>query len=202
MQLSLIHDQSPSSSLTWICSDKAPTHPLTHWAFSLSVFIACKLYWFYSLCPCLVVHLVCQYIMCKIVYLFIQVFPVFTEYNGIASVPILRGAVSLFWRWYSEVSHCSMLPTVPTTVLITPTPQTLQPRAQNLGKSLQSPGRSTMEGMPNMSQHLSHSNLPTSGQSHWLEGLAGMGKRTDGLLNRVHGKTWSNLHSYEIGVCS
>lgn len=27
-----------------------------------------------------------------------------------------------------------------------------------------------------------------------------MGKRTDSLSNRVHGKTWPNLYSYEIGA--
>lgn len=57
-----------------------------------------------------------------------------------------------------------------------------------------------MEGMLNMSQHLSFSNLPRSRGSDWLEGSAGMGKRNNGLSNRVHGKMWSNLNSYKIGV--
>lgn len=93
-------------------------------------------------------------------------------------------------------------PLCPVLFLITPTPQTLQPRAQNPGKSLQSPGRCSMEGMLNMSQHHSYSNMPISKWSNWLEGLVGMRKQRDSLPNRVHGKTWSNLHSYDIWVLS
>lgn len=57
-----------------------------------------------------------------------------------------------------------------------------------------------MEGMLNMSQHLSYSNLPMSKRSDWLECSAGMGKRSDCLSNHVLEKTWPNLHSHEIGV--
>lgn len=50
-----------------------------------------------------------------------------------------------------------------------------------------------------MSQHRSYLNLPTSRRSDWLDGSAGMGKRTDGFPKPCPWKR-SNLHSYEIGV--
>lgn len=73
-------------------------------------------------------------------------------------------------------------------------PQTLQPRAQSPGKSFQARNCCTVEGMLNMSQHHSHSNMPISRWCDWLDGWSGMRKKFS-LLNRVHRKTWSNLHS-------
>lgn len=163
------------------------SYPPTHWAHPPTLSLSFCLYAF-------VVVFWCQ----KNVYNYLFRCCLFLQ----STMPSLLfqgwGSVSVFWHWYSRVSHCSMLPTVHSTVLITPTPQTLQPRAQIPGKSLQSPGCCTMEGMQNMSQHHSHLNLPMSSWCDWLEGLQVWGSGLT-AFQKVSMKR-SNLYSYEIGV--
>lgn len=93
----------------------------------------------------------------------------------------------LFQLWGSVRcfgAHCSMAPSVPSTILR----KTLSPRAQSPGKSLQAPNCCTTERMLNKSQHHSYSNMPISRWCDWPDGSSGMRKKFSSL-NRVRGKT-------------
>lgn len=112
MQLSVVSYPWPEFSifsLTWTCSGKAPIHPLV-WL--LSLFIP-----------------VCMFV-CMVsmpVYKHAKLYAYLSRYQLCLNRTMLScpfevcGSVSVFWHWYSKVSHCSMLPTVPCTVRITPT---------------------------------------------------------------------------------
>lgn len=184
-QLSLIRDQNYTSSDSPGLAQTRfiPTHSLGSHTHAPSFFIflfmcACTLHKnssvFYSMCMymcmfkmqmknnCEIGHYLfrcCQCLQSKMPSLLFQVW----------------GSASVFWHRCSKVSHWSMPPTVTSTGLITPHSTHLAAKStKHPGKYLQCLGRWTTEGMLNMSQHHSYSNLLKSSK---MEGSAGMGKR-------------------------
>lgn len=91
----------------------------------------------------------------------------------------LNGFLSISSIPYMKVSKCVRCP------------------APNSGKSVQDPGCCT-EGILNMSQHRSYSNMPFIRSSDWFEAQQVWGNTAAVSLHVVYGKTRPNRNSYAI----